>query len=100
MPKKTKEQKIIAQYRKKIKFLETRSVETQAPTQVVNKNISPKTVKISTQEIEKQPVADDVSKISNFFINDFKKSIIFTCIIIALEIIFYFATINNYLKLM
>lgn len=93
MPKKTKKQKIIAAYRKKIKLLQntipqplpsTPAIEvrtTQPPEQPKEKTILPETQSF------------------NFFISDFKKSLLLSFTIIALEIIFYSARIYNYLKL-
>ncbi len=92
MPKKTKKQKIIAQYRKKIKFLETKT-ELSPAVKIPNKK-QPK-----EQETIKTTTADDSGKTADFFIQDFKKSLFLSFAIIALEIILYFATINNYLKL-
>lgn len=93
MPKKTKKQKIIAQYRKKIKLLETKA-DLSPAVKIPNKK-QPK-----EQETIKTTGADDSGKIADFFIRDLKKSLFLSFAIIALEIILYFATINNYLKLM
>lgn len=103
MPKKTKRQKIIAQYRKKIKLLETsfipsaistpKPIDTPSPDKVINKEKPITTEKVKDLEIDKGNL------LKGFFMSDFKKSLILSLAIIALEIIFYFATIKNYLKL-
>jgi len=112
MPKKTKKQKIIAQYRKKIKLLETTLANPQFLSTKNNQIPSKETVMVkkgttnqtitSTREdllVVNRANDDSSSKQRFFFIHDFKKSLLLTLGIITLEIIFYFATINNYLKL-
>jgi len=90
MPKKTKKEKIIAEYHKKLKLLQTQSQTVhQQPIKAVEKIEIEEPRKI----IEEQP------ENNKFFLIDFKKSIFLTVAIIALEILFYFATIKNYLKL-
>ena len=93
MPKKTKKQKIIAAYRKKIMKLKT-------VTQPTTTTVTP--VKIKTKTDTSFPNENEI-KISSpttaFFMADFRKSIFLSFMIIALEIIFYYARIYNYLKL-
>lgn len=94
MPKKTRREKMLSAYRKKLKLLE----QLNAPV-VVEQAVRPEKipeVKISREKYESN---DDEKLIKNFFISDLKKSIFLIGIIIALEIIIYFGTINNYLKL-
>ena len=93
MPKKTKKQKIIAAYRKKLKLLQT-NIPQPLP--------STPTIEIRTTQPSGQPKEKEIlpeTKSSNFFITDFKKSLLLSFAIIALEIIFYYARIYNYLKL-
>jgi len=90
MPKKTKKEKIIAEYHRKLKLLQNQSSPVyQQPIKLEKK--------IEKEEPEK--IIDKPSKNNNFFLIDFKKSIFLTVAIITLEILFYFATIKNYLKL-
>jgi len=100
MPKKTKKQKIIAQYRKKIKLLETQSVQPHPPTvkktSVVKEQNPQVNTKVPATETFDKQAAD---RLAIFFVSDFKKSLLLTLAIITLEILFYFATIRNYLKL-
>lgn len=94
MPKKTKKEKIIAEYHRKLKLLETQSPSVyQQPMKVVEKVVE----KIEKEEPEK--IIEEQPENNKFFMIDFKKSIFLTISIIALEILFYFATIKNYLKL-
>ena len=83
MPKKTKKEKIIAEYHRKLKLLQNQ------PIRIVEKREKEESEKI----IEEPPTNN------KFFLIDLKKSIFLTVAIIALEILFYFATIKNYLKL-
>ncbi len=90
MPKKTKKEKIIAEYHRKLKLLQTQVPPVyQEPIKVVEKIDKEEPEEI----IEVQPVNN------KFFLIDLKKSVFLTVAIIALEILFYFATIKNYLKL-
>lgn len=88
MPRKTKKQKIIAEYRKKIYQLQTQlPVAHQKPQTVLS--AEPKTL---PSDAEQLPVE------STFFKSDLKKSLVISAAIITLEIIFYYATIYNYLR--
>ncbi len=90
MPKKTKKEKIIAEYHRKLRLLQNQSPAVyQQPIKVIEK--------IEKEEPEK--IIDEPPENNKFFLIDFKKSIFLTVAIIALEILFYFATIKNYLKL-
>ncbi len=71
MPKKTRKEKILAAYRKRL-------------------SVSEQPLKIEPSNEEKQ--------ITNYFFFDLKKSLILIAIVITLEISLYFATINHYLK--
>ena len=103
MPKKTKKQKIIAQYRKKIKLLETSKIPTEVKTSQPIISAPSKKIfeekpsdKVINQESE---INNEDNLLTNYFVTDLKKSIWLSFLIIALEIIFYFATIYNYLKI-
>jgi len=79
MPKKTKKQKIIASYRKKIRL-----VQNNLP-----KNEKPETAK--TQKTANKPEIEIKEK--NYFLSDLKKSIFLVVLVIMVEIILYFARI-------
>lgn len=83
MPKKTKRQKIIAAYRKKIK-LTTGVSPVAAPIQV-----NPKV----TTSIKETPKENEKISENSFFFSDLKKSLILVGVVIALEIALYFARI-------
>lgn len=89
MPKKTRKEKILAQQRKK--YLHTphnyEPVREKAPPPLpLNKN----NVNIPNE-------ADIL--LQTYFLKDLKKSLSLISIIITLEIVIYFGTINNYLSL-
>lgn len=89
MPHKTKREKIIAEYRKRLRLLSPTPVPTLQE-------------KIPEAPPEKKPVIKETdSDISAtlYFKKDLKKSLLLIAIVITLEIFLYFATINNYLKL-
>lgn len=101
MPKKTKREKIIAAYHKKLKLL-----------QLQNK-IIPNSVEISTEKNTLIPISNTINQastfsiknnfenitedetISKYFKKDFTKSSIIISIIILLEFSLYFASINH-----
>lgn len=99
MPKKTRKEKVIAAYRKKLRLLEqmekpsipevTASFAKSAPAE------EPPSAKIE----EKYTINKEDATLKTFFIKDLKKSLLLIGLIIALEIIIYFGTINNYFKL-
>lgn len=87
MPKKTKKEKILAAYRKKLRLLEqTRPFETQP---VLN-NINPEVKKESKNKNALQSKKTEPVQIPKFFIIDLRKSLILIILIIALEIGLYF----------
>ena len=87
MPKKTKKEKIIAQYRKKIKLLQLIQSVPQQP--IISQSIAPKP---STPKLP-NPIVQENQLISKYFYQDFKKSLIFIAVIITLEISLYFVRI-------
>lgn len=84
MSKKTRKEKILAAYRKKIRILEQSKLETSPSA--VSKTI------IETK-IEKPVITQKAKQISppKYFFLDLRKSIILSIIIIALEFGLYFA---------
>ena len=88
MAKKTRKEKIIAQYRRKLQLLETRpdyKISTTVP--VVDKPVEIKQVVFQPADL-----SEDDKTIKKYFISDFKKSLIIIVTVIALEIGIYFAT--------
>jgi len=90
MPKKTKEQKIIANYRKKLKLLQQQTyippLETTKPKiviQQINKPIVQENESIKKDELLKK-----------FFFQDLTKSILLIALIVTLEIVLYFVRIK------
>jgi DNA polymerase/3'-5' exonuclease PolX len=103
MPKKTKQEKIIAQYRKKLKLLEQNSFNLpQIKKEPVNQKIDnfnsvniPSKIPVLTDQKD----SPELQTAKSNFVADFKKSLLLGLGIIALEIFLYFATINHYFKL-
>ena len=86
MPKKTKKEKILALYHKKIRLLESKqtTIPATVPTTVPTTQ-SPASMPIANQEIK-------ISPINQYFFSDLKKSLILITLIIGLEISLYFVT--------
>jgi len=86
MAKKTRKEKIIAQYRRKLQLLETKPI-SNISSQAVEKTIE-------TRSVVSQPIdlSEDDQIIKKYFISDFKKRLMIIIAVIALEIGLYFAT--------
>ena len=110
MPKKTKKEKIIAQYRRKYKLLEQQieqkkvSQTTETPSKKVDHQpkIEEKkpltTIKVKTRETQVEVKKNNENNLlKNFFISDLKKSLLITIILIGIEFFLYFVNIG-YLK--
>jgi hypothetical protein len=97
MPKKTKKEKLIAEYRKKLKLLETQQTIVAA---TATERIRPqlKETKIISKPIMVIP-SEQENQIKKFFIVDFKKSIMIIGFILALEISLYFVSMYSNLRL-
>lgn len=80
MPKKTKKEKLLAFYHKKIRLLENK----QTTTTITPTALPPAPMPIIEQETK------NVS-INRYFFSDLKKSLILITLIIGLEISLYFA---------
>ncbi len=99
MPRKTKKEKLISGYRKKIQLLQ--SFQT-VPYQPLENKIS-----ISEKKVEKKSVIPQVNfkpteedeKIRHFFFIDLRKSLFIIGFILALEISLYFVSMYNNLRL-
>ncbi len=103
MPKKTRREKVIAAYRKKLKLL--KQMDKPATPQldasfakgepVEEPTSAPSPLKIE----EKYPTSQEDTTLKTYFIKDLRKSLLLIAFIIALEIIIYFGTINHYFRL-
>ena len=99
MPKKTKKQKIIAEYHRRLKLLQNQPLTyPQTPIKETENKIIENIIKKEEKD-KPEELTKDINQNTKFFLMDFKKSFFLTVAIITLEIIFYFATIKNYLKL-
>lgn len=103
MPKKTKQEKIIAEYRKKLKLLQQNStnlpkIEIEPINQKIDKKVSISVLPKTPTSIDQKSYLELQAAKSNF-VADFKKSLLLIGAIIALELFLYFATINHYFKL-
>jgi len=81
MPKKTKKEKILALYHKKIRLLENKQTTTPMTPSMTQ---SPAPMSIVNQEIK-------ISPLNQYFFSDLKKSLILITLIIGLELLFYYA---------
>ncbi len=93
MPKKTKKQKIISEYRKKIKlfsnFSNIEKKEKENNLKIENKKKQIKNLQLSSYNDTES--LDNLNK--QYFLKDFKKSIILIIFIITIEIALYFANL-------
>jgi hypothetical protein len=96
MPKKTKKQKIISQYRKKLKMIQRTN---QVPTPAIVLNTPPNDIEHPITKEQPQALSKEDASLVFFFKSDLKKSLALIFFMIALEFFLYFATIKNYLKL-
>ncbi|MCL4364129.1 hypothetical protein M1328_02715 [Patescibacteria group bacterium] len=95
MSKKTKKEKIIAAYRKKLRLLQQTNQPTELPNQETVKTANkPEPVETHHQKDE-QKKQNETNKedfvLRKYFFVDFRKSVVFIILIIALEIGIYFA---------
>ncbi len=108
MPKKTRKDKIIAAYRKRLQMLQSQQISTQ--TYATEKHIQTPPRKelpfIRERKIEELPVVkpqmtpsgEDVN-ITHYFKQDLRRSLILIVFVIGLEISLYFVSISTNLKL-
>ena len=87
MPKKTRREKVLAKERR-LKLLQKNQVYISEPTPV--KQIAQTESPTADKTPRPSPTQD---KVRTYFMVDFKKSLFFISIIIALEIAVYFGTI-------
>ena len=89
MTRKTKEEKKIAEYRRRLKFQEQNN-KFKNPDPSKSPNI------ITDEKTAENPRAPDkVTGRQTYFAKDLKKSLLFICLIITLEIVIYFARMNR-----
>lgn len=93
MSKKTKEEKIISAYRKKIRFLQEIN-RSSSPIQEIKSNKETLLETVKPKHVV--PEAEDVSRRTYFF-QDLRKSSYIISLLITLELIIYFVSINRYL---
>lgn len=86
MPKKTKKQKILASYRRKIKLLESQSFEKTVPN---DKKKYPDKLNIEKNNAKPSVETSQDQIIKKFFIKDFFRSFILTILIIGIIIGLY-----------
>jgi len=93
MSKKTRKEKIIAGYRKKLQFFQQqKNLQTDIDKPIPIIQSEQKKIEI---EEKFAPIEEDLTT-KKYFLRDFKKSIGLIVIIIALEIVFYFVRIKGY----
>lgn len=84
MSRKTKEEKKIAAYRRKLKF-NHQATMVEYPTETKKSGKTSTEIKESSENQQRKL----------FFIKDLKKSLFIICLIITLEIIIYFVRMNR-----
>lgn len=91
MPKRTKREKIIADYRKRLKLLQDNKIiiNETSPSSLSSQSEEPK---IDEKKQKLFQTEDDV-RTADYFKEDFKKSLILIAAVIALEISLYFVRI-------
>jgi hypothetical protein len=101
MPSKTRKEKIIADYRRRLRLLQESQDTTPLHSDIDAKQTDSKqpSSTASTTDNKKHIVSEEDILITSYFKKDFKKSLLLIAIVITLEISLYFATINNYLRL-
>ncbi len=95
MPKKTKQEKILARERR-FKLLRELQVVEVTPSRIEKNIQKPQPPQDSTAPIGIEREEDKSAR--QYFVSDFKKSLMYVGVIIALEIAVYFGTISNYFK--
>lgn len=95
MPKKTKKEKIIALYRKKLKLLHEKQVNVSINkiTKIEEEDFHPGIEKNAKPKVISEQHQNKQEKNTDFFLQDLKKSLILTGVVIALEIFLYFIRI-------
>lgn len=93
MPKKTKKQKVLSEYRKKLQEISAQQV------QVKDVKYSPQAAQNFIEKKVVQPVTyvlnDYEKQLAKFTFADLRKTIIITSIILVLEFLIFFANLNH-----
>ncbi|MEK7177269.1 MAG: hypothetical protein AAB705_00395 [Patescibacteria group bacterium] len=82
MPKKTRKEKLLASYHRKLRLLENK--ETTA---------SPVQIKITTSKIIPEIKTEIAEPVNQYFFSDLKKSLLLITLIIGVEVGLYFANL-------
>lgn len=85
MPKKTKKEKVLAMYRKKLRLLENVEVPTSS-VQIKTAVSIPAPTLIKDESVISEPVG-------RYFFSDLKKSLLLTIIILGILVSLYFANL-------
>lgn len=88
MPKKTKKEKLLALYHRKIRLLESEHTDTSATPSI---SLSPASKPIVNPPNQRVNQEIKILPINQYFFSDLKKSLILITLIIGLEISLYFA---------
>jgi hypothetical protein len=91
MPKKTKKEKILAEYRRKLKLLKESTVFTPKPQPTIKNKKEEKILPQSPILPQTKKLNKEDNFISSYFVNDLKKSFLISFLLITLEIFLYFA---------
>jgi len=91
MPKKTKKEKLLARYHRKIRLLENKPLVTPPIQTKITTSISVPTVENETKPAMTEPLNQEQKQLNQYFFSDFKKSLLLIVLIIGLEISLYFA---------
>ncbi|MDO8609429.1 MAG: hypothetical protein Q7R95_02690 [bacterium] len=93
MPKKTKKEKITAQYHKKLKLIESQNILHEPAKAIPNNSQNNSTNKVIHNKIIINNVLTSQEKqMVSYFHIDFKKSIFIIIFILALEFLLYFVS--------
>ena len=91
MPKKTKKEKLLARYHKKIRLLENKEA-VNSPVQVkVPANVSIHPINSKTITSISEPLIQEQKQENKYFFSDLRKSLFLVVLIVGLEISLYFA---------
>ncbi|MBW7960279.1 hypothetical protein B6D29_02195 [Microgenomates bacterium UTCPR1] len=91
MSKKTKKEKILAAYRRKLRLLEQNEKPIQPSIMTVERRTNKEEVEASKKPKNVQGISQ--SLLSKYFFSDLKKSLVLVVLIIALEFLLYFANL-------
>jgi hypothetical protein len=91
MPKKTKKEKMLAHYHKKLRLLENRqTADPPVQAKIINE-ISMPPIESKIKTLINEPLIQELKNSNQYFFSDLKKSLLLITLIIGLEISLYFA---------